>query len=239
MTTVRQWIGRRVMAALPVSHSTISLVRQEASAIGTRWRYRWLPWWRTRAAALRRLQRIWVNVASGPYPLEGFINVDVRALAPGVVPWDCRTSLPFADGAVAGIRIEHFAEHLDPREELPALLQDCYRCLAPGGVLRLIVPDAGAYLRAYAAGTDDALGAIGVPIPFPDDLPTRMDVVAFAFHQWHEHRWGYDTESLTARLQAAGFRDVEAATYGVSRAEPLGRDRAEHAPYSLYVEGVR
>lgn len=239
MTTMRQKIGRRVMAMLPVSGSTIALLRQEAAAIGTRWRYRWLPWWRARADALRRMHGVWVNVASGPFPLEGFVNVDVRALAPGVVPWDCRTSLPFADGAASGIRIEHFAEHLDPRDELPALLRDCFRCLAPGGVLRIIVPDAGAYLLAYAAGTNDALAAIGVPLPFPDDLPTRMDVVAFAFHQWHEHRWGYDAESLSARLRAAGFREVTQAAFGVGRAAPLARDRAEHAPYSLYVEGVR
>jgi predicted SAM-dependent methyltransferase len=239
MTTLRQRIGRRVIATLPVSQSTIALVRQEAAAIGTRWRYRWLPWWRWRAAGLRRMRDIWVNVASGPFPLDGFVNVDVRALAPGVVPWDCRTSLPFANGAVSGIRMEHFAEHLDPRDELPALLRDCHRCLAPGGVLRIIVPDAGAYLRAYVDGTDHALAAIGVPVPFPDDLPTRMDVVAFAFHQWHEHRWGYDAESLAARVRAAGFRDVGPTAFGVGRAPQLARDRAEHAPYSLYVEGVR
>ena len=101
----------------------------------------------------------------------------------------------------------------------------------------MIVPNLAAYLAAYAAAGTEALAAIGVPVPFPDDLPTRMDVVAFAFHQWHEHRWGYDAESLMHRLRAAGFREVRQVAYREGNDARLSQDRAEHAPYSLYVEG--
>ncbi len=237
--TLKQRLGAWITARLPMSRSSIALVRAELAAVRVRLAYAWLPWWRARASRWRALRDVYVNVASGPYALTGFVNVDLDATAPGVIRWDCRTSLPFADGAVRGIRMEHFAEHLEPRDEFPALLADCRRCLVPGGTLRVIVPDAAASARAYLAPGTAALAAIGVPIPFPDDLPTRMDVLAFTFHQWHEHRWGYDAESMMLRFAQAGFRDVQVTAFGQGRDAMLARDRAEHAPYSLYVEGTR
>ena len=153
--------------------------------------------------------------------------------------WDCRRRLPLADGSAAGIRAEHFVEHLEPREHLPAFLEDCRRALRPGGVLRIIVPDAERYLMAYCRA--DLLGFwdLEVPNPFPDDLPTRMDVINHVFHQWHEHRWAYDFEALEHRLRAAGFTRVDRAAYNSSRDPKLGQDRDVHAPYSLYVEAIK
>ena len=235
--SLRQRAGAWLMAQAPASRSSIALLRDELGAARVQLAYALLPWWRRRAAALRRRRDVLVNVGCGPYLLDGFLNLDVAAVAPGVVRWDCRTSVPVADGAAAGIRMEHFFEHVDPRDHAPRLLADCHRALAPGGVLRVIVPDAAAYLAAYASDGTRALEAIGVPVPFPDDLPTRMDVVAFAFHQWHEHRWGYDAESLMHRLRAAGFREVRPVSYRAGSDARLAHDRAEHAPYSLYVEG--
>jgi hypothetical protein len=76
-------------------------------------------------------------------------------------------------------------------------------------------------------------------IRFPDDLPTRMDVVNHIFHQWHEHRWGYDLETLAHRLTRAGFGQVERMSYQCSIDPLLAQDREQHAPYSLYVDAVK
>ena len=143
------------------------------------------------------------------------------------------------DGAADGIRAEHFVEHLEPREELPVFLAEAHRALRPGGVLRLIVPDAERYLRAYCRGDRQGFDELGVPDPLPDDLPTPLDVISHMFHQWHEHRWGYDFESLAHRLRLAGFAVVERAEYAKGRDWKLARDLAEHAPYSLYVDAVK
>ncbi len=116
-----------------------------------------------------------MNVACGPHAPEGFLHLDLIAASAAVLSWDCRRSLPLADGAAAGVRIEQFVEHLDPREELPVLLADVRRVLAPGGVLRVIVPDAGRYLKAYCWDDLSAFAELGTPEPFPADLPTRMD----------------------------------------------------------------
>ena len=143
---------------------------------------------------------------------------------------------------MTGIRVEHFFEHLEPRQELPAFLADCHRVLGTEGVLRIVVPDAERYLRAYCSDGPDGLNAfesLGVPSPFPEDLPTRMDIVNHAFHQWHEHRWGYDFETLEHRLKQAGFSNVERMEYQRSLDDELAVDRDEHALYSLYVDAIK
>jgi len=90
-----------------------------------------------------------VNIGCGKNPIQGWINLDVVSY-PGVYFWDCRSSLPFEDGTVTAIYSEHFFEHLDLETEARPFLRECLRCLQSGGVLRIVVPDAGAYLRALA-----------------------------------------------------------------------------------------
>jgi len=188
---------------------------------------------------IRQMRDIRANIACGPHPLPNFINLDLHVTVPGVIAWDCRWDLPFADNSVAGLRVEHYLEHLEPREELPAFLKGCLRVLRGGGVLRIIVPDAERYLWAYCRS--DLLGFhdLAVPVPFPSDLPTRMDVVNHVFHQWHEHRWGYDCEALSHRLSAAGFGCIERTSYQYSLDPLLAQDCKNHSPYSLYVDAVK
>jgi predicted SAM-dependent methyltransferase len=54
--------------------------------------------------------------------------------------------LPFDDGAFSFIFSEHFFEHLF-LDEAGGLLKECFRVIAPGGCLRVVVPDAD--LRTY------------------------------------------------------------------------------------------
>ncbi len=83
------------------------------------------------------------------------------------------------------MRAEHFVARLEPREELASFLADCERALEPGGVLPIIVFGAEAYLRAYRQD-DDGYRQFGLSIPYPSDLPTRMDIINQVFHQWYD-----------------------------------------------------
>jgi predicted SAM-dependent methyltransferase len=225
--------------ALGVPRSTLWALRTEIEAATVALRRYLIPSAWLELRRLRGRRDLLLNVASGPHLLDGFVNLELRAYHADVLRWDCRRSLPVADGSCRGIRIEHFLEHLDPRDEVPLLLGDCCRALMPGGVLRIVVPDVARYMAAYVARDKAEFNALAVEDPFPDDLPTWMDVVNHAFHQWHEHRWGYDRENLTWFLKAAGFCEIGVSQYGTSRLHALGRDRDEHAAYSLYVEGVK
>ena len=237
--TLKQRFGRWLFARMPITRFLFDQLRVEANAALMRLGNVMLPWRRRRLSALRRAGGLRVNVACGPHVLPGFANIDLFPCRREVIGWDCRRDLPLPDGSALGIRVEQFVEHLEPREELPAFLRDCRRALGAGGVLRLIVPDAERYLRAYCRDDLGGFHDLAVPDPFPADLPTRMDVVNHVFHQWHEHRWGYDFETLAHRLRAAGFTRIERAEYKTSLDPELAQDRDEHAPYSLYVEAVR
>ena len=237
--TVRQQVGQWILPRLPVTRFTFDLLRTELQA----WRVTICNrvWWprRRRLQRLRGMRNLLINVACGPHPLDRFVNLDLNPVRPEVVGWDCRWTLPFESDSARGVRIEHFAEHLEPREELPSLLLDCHRILAGGGVLRVVVPDAARFLMAYCRPDRHGFDELAVPDPFPTDLPSRMDVVNHIFHQWHEHRWAYDFENMADRLQRAGFARIEKMTFQRSLMPELACDAPNHAPYSLYVDAVK
>jgi len=237
--TLKQRVGQFIFPRLPITRFLFDILRDEVVAASVRAQNAWLPWRRSRLRRVRARREVYVNVACGPQVLTGFVNLDLRHQDPEVIRWDSRRSLPLGDGAARGIRVEQFVEHLETREELPAFLADCHRALAPGGVLRIIVPDAERYLQAYCRGDLSGYRELAVPDPFPADLPTRMDVINHIFHQWHEHRWAYDFETLEHRLRAAGFTRIDKAGFESSRDPALARDRDVHAPYSLYVEATK
>ncbi len=236
--TLKQRVGRWLFARLPITRYLFDQLRFETNAWIVKCQNAVLPGRRRRLREIRAMRHVLVNVACGPQVLDGFLNVELVGPPPRV-RWDCRRSVPLADDSAAGIRVEHFVEHIEPREELPAFLRDCRRALEPGGVLRIIVPDAERYLRAYCQPGLDGLRELAVPIPFPADLPTRMDVINHIFYSWHEHRWAYDFETLAHRLRAAGFTVIERVDFRQSRLPALAQDRDQHKPYSLYVDAVK
>lgn len=239
MLTLKQRFGRWLIPKLPITRFLFDILRNEVNAGLVRVQNRALPGRRRRLHAIGALRDARVNVACGPQVLPGFVNLDLHPATPEVMAWDSRRGLPLADGSARGIRVEQFVEHLEPREELPVFLRDCHRVLRTGGVLRIIVPDAERYLHAYCRGDLAGFRELAVPDPFPEDLPTRMDVINHVFHQWHEHRWAYDFETLAHRVGHAGFTTIEKSAFRCSRDPALGTDREVHAPYSLYVEALK
>src|ERR1035438_10502568 len=230
--TLKQRIGNWVFPRMPITRFLFEQIRIELNSCSVRLGNVLLPWRRRHVKLLRTLRDVRVNVAAGPFPLRGFINLDLNKCRPNVIAWDCRWDLPFSNDSVTGIRVEHFLEHLETKEELPSFLSDALRVLKPRGVLRIVVPDAERYIRAYCLEDLSGFVALAVPVPFPDDLPTKLDIVNHMFHQWQEHRWAYDFETLSHRLRVAGFARVERMSYQRSLDPELALDRENHAPYS-------
>src|SRR5687768_7964318 len=138
---VRRAVGS-ALESLPITPLLRDLLRDEVRAAWIRAGNHVMPWRRATILRIRCAPGQLVNVACGPHVLPGFLNLDTNDSVHGVVPWDCRRSLPLEEGMAAGIRAEHFVEHLEPRDELPRFLEAAHRALEPGGVLRIIVPDA-------------------------------------------------------------------------------------------------
>ena len=63
--------------------------------------------------------------------------------------------LPLADATGDMLYSSHFLEHI-PRDQVAPLLQECWRILKPGGVLRLAVLDLENLCRTYLHHRDQA-----------------------------------------------------------------------------------
>src|SRR5262245_50701568 len=89
-----------------------------------------------------------LHLGCGDHRLEGWINLD-RVPGPAVDVVADGTALPFAEGSAAFLHSEDLLEHLEPSQGR-AFLQECFRVLRPGGVLRLLTPDLKALIeRVY------------------------------------------------------------------------------------------
>jgi predicted SAM-dependent methyltransferase len=187
-----------------------------------------------------------VNTGCGKIPIQGWINLDVVS-HPGVYFWDCRSGLPFSDGAVRAIYSEHFFEHLDLETEARPFLRECLRCLQPGGVLRIVVPNAGAYLRAYSGPWEllaDMRPLDCTPNGWRDRwlgqvYQTKMQFMNAIFRQGYEHKYAYDDETLVFVMREAGFADPVVQQFGISIDPKMAPDSNERRTESLCVEGVK
>jgi len=187
-------------------------------------------------ARLRTQRDLSVNLGSGGKGRPGWVNVELHPHhRDTTLALDIRRQLPFADGSIARILAEHVVEHVDFRHDVPKMVRDWYRVLRPGGVVRVIVPDAERFLRAYASGEPTEWEGLGWGV-LPHDIHTRMHVLNHIFHQEGEHLFGYDFETLKWVLRQAGFQEVVKMSFGKSLDPALAIDQENHRPYSLYVE---
>lgn len=227
-------MSRLLLALFPLH--LLTQVRFELTVLGHRLRhFRTRRQWRGRRDLL-------LNLGCGGNGRKGWVNLDAFA-APGVnCVCDCRRGMPLADASCLGIFTEHFFEHVDYTEEVPALLDECRRVLVPGGLIRIVVPDAGRYLAAYAAAGWDEIAALRGLRPDGEDpysncrFRTKMELVNEIFRQGVQHKYAYDEATLAQVLHDAGFRDVATRKFGESGDLRLLLDQPGRAHESLYIE---
>lgn len=204
---------------------------------------------RLRAGLVRRrfqgAENLMVNVGPGRGGRSGWVNVDILDGPHVNCLYDCRKSLPFPDASVSGIFCEHVFEHIDYTEEVPHFVSEAHRVLQPGGVLRIIVPDAGRYLRAYCSGKWEPLEELRELGPDRSDphhgskYETRMELINAVFRQGYEHKFAYDYETLEYVLRKYGFTSVIQQSCGETALDGLAIDEPARAAESLYVEAVK
>jgi len=89
-----------------------------------------------------------LNVGCGRRYDRRWVNLDLSSRDASVVQYDINDGIPFADGSFDAVYHSHVFEHLKP-EQGERLLQECFRVLAPGGVLRIVVPDLEKIAQLY------------------------------------------------------------------------------------------
>jgi predicted SAM-dependent methyltransferase len=186
---------------------------------------------------LRGQTELLVNVGCGEAGFPGWVNIDVARSPTVTCVYDCRRSLPIDRNSARVIYAEHFFEHLDREEEAPQFLQACRDALRPGGVLRIVVPDAEKFVRGYCSDGWSGFESLSAWADIAPGL-TKMDVLNHHFRQAYQHKWVYDFESLQRVLSAAGFDDVVKSEFNASKLEELRIDSPQRATESLYVEAT-
>lgn len=237
MRAIWRWLLRHS----PVGRRALMAFRFEAENLLQRCANALSPAYHRKVRALQHMSGISVNFGSGGRGVAGWINIDINSRhADQYIAHDLRRRLPFRSGQVKRIFAEHVVEHLDFRHEVPLVFAEFHRILEPGGVLRIIVPDAGRFLHAYVAQSREEFLTLGWDLDqLPGDIHSPMHVINHIFHQEGEHLFGWDYQTMEWALKQAGFSTVARCSYRESSDTELTLDRPEHAPYSLYVEATR
>jgi predicted SAM-dependent methyltransferase len=150
------------------------------------------------AKAPRRL-----NVGCGQWPLLYWTNLDESDDAYADI-YQHVPPLPFADGSLDDIYAGHCLEHLSPADAR-AFLRECYRALAPGGRLGILVPDTREILRRYLAGDRESGVDLAGTRWNVADLNHVCHVFLYSTVQASRHLWSYDETTLHNAMTAAGF----------------------------------
>lgn len=105
---------------------------------------------RTDIASGKRL-----NLGCGRHFHSDWVNVDLVACSPEVIEADLTQGIPFPEATFEAVYHSHVLEHMD-QEAGRKFLGECFRVLAPGGTLRVAVPDLERIARDYVQALDEA-----------------------------------------------------------------------------------
>jgi hypothetical protein len=142
-----------------------------------------------------------INMGCGNRRLDGYFGIDAvaRPAADLVAPAD---KVPLDDGCAAELLAVHLVEHFF-EWEVPGLLAEWYRLLAPGGRLILEMPDLRKCARNLIEGRQERKpGQLSLWGIFGDE--TLRDPLMM-----HKSGWWFDR--LAPLVRAAGFVKVAEA----------------------------
>ena len=197
--------------------------------------------WGFQLKSQRVREILYLDLGCGRNYHPDLINLDYL-WHPGVdVCWDIQTGVPFPSGRFQGIFTEHCLEHF-PIAKAFYLLKECRRILRPGGILRIVVPDAGMYLERYYERSRQQSTE---PFPFEslesfEGIYTPILSVNRIYYQDREqefgHRTMFDFALLKKVLAKAGFGRIERMRYREGRDPVLLVDSESRKTESLYLE---
>ena len=100
--------------------------------------------------------KLYVNLGCGSRYHSDWINFDIVSGSPQVIGHDLRRGIPLADNSCDVAYHSHMIEHLRPAEAIN-LMEECFRILKPGGVVRVALPDLERICRCYLEKLESAV----------------------------------------------------------------------------------
>ncbi len=89
-------------------------------------------------ADLSAVKRVDLGCGAPEQKYPDCFGLDVNPVCRPDLVWDCDRGLPFANESLAFINSDNSLEHV---RHPYFVLQECHRCLHPGGSMRLVVPN--------------------------------------------------------------------------------------------------
>lgn len=175
-----------------------------------------------------------LNLGCGSQVVDGWVNVDYalgarlsklpvyrsvnRKVGLTKLDWDDRIVIhdltkhfPWPDSSVDAIYTSHTLEHFS-REDGRRFLEECYRVLRRGGILRVVVPDLQLVVAKYIRGevrADDFVSQLGVLTRNNRGSMKNRLAPLFQF----PHKCMYDTPRLLEILDEIGFTTLSRAAF--------------------------
>ncbi|MGF1580828.1 MAG: methyltransferase domain-containing protein [Gemmataceae bacterium] len=208
-----------------------------------------------------------LNLGCGPVQPEGWVNIDgsnrawfssrlafldrllvqLRLLPPSIFNSRIKICnllkpLPYADNSVSCIYAGELWEHLE-YPDAERLTAECFRVLAPNGVLRIRVPDGIEFWETYlelhrmAMATPRAERSAEkvrkhVEMYFREICTRRLWFASMG----HTHKWQFDEVQLVELFESVGFTAVDRMDYQKSRISDVASVELKDR---LMVEGVK
>lgn len=97
-----------------------------------------------------------LNLGCGSRFHQDWINVDFASTGEGVIAHNLLQGIPFSDCHFDAVYHSHVLEHFS-KEAAPRFLEECFRVLKPGGIIRIAVPDLERIAREYLKNLEGAL----------------------------------------------------------------------------------
>lgn len=207
-----------------------------------------------------------LNVGCGPVQPDGWVNIDSshRARLASYLPWldktlvfmrllpptefnrrthvrDVRSDFGMRPNSVSAIYCGEILEHFT-EEEGNGFIRSCFRVLAPGGILRVRVPDNYRFWKNYVTEFEQNMSGAQGP---PNDSHSRWIRMFFRDicvrrpgfgSMGHFHKWMYDEITLALAFRHAGFSDVSRRAFHDSRIDDIS---AVETRDDLIVEGTK
>lgn len=154
------------------------------------------------APPVRRL-----NWGCGTEPEPGWINSDIKEDPTVDISCDILEGLPLETGSIEYAVSIHALPELSYPDQLPALLE-LRRVLAPGGVLRLALPDLDRGIRAYQEREHDYFL---VPDEDARSIGSKF-IVQMLWYGYSKTLFTHDF--IVELLEKAGFAEIRRCAFG-------------------------
>lgn len=131
---------------------------------------------------------------------------------------DLRNGIPADDNSLDLVYHAHMLEHLSYIDGIN-FIKECYRVLKPNGTMRILVPDLELWINAYSSKNRFFFEEYRKVLD-KDIYVTNASIFMGMLHN-HDHKCGYDFESLSWTVEQAGFKNILRTLYADSTIENI------------------